>query len=41
MVTKSNKKQPIQMENYKIIKYEDTDKTVEFKKGQEKEKKNC
>lgn len=27
------------MENYKIIKYEDTDKTVEFKKAQDKEKK--
>ena len=29
------------MENYKIIKYEDTDKTVEFKKAQDKEKKSC
>lgn len=41
MVTKINKKQQIQMENYKILKYEETDKTIEFKKAQDKEKKNC
>lgn len=29
------------MENFKILKYEENDKTVEFKKVQDKEKKNC
>lgn len=29
------------MENYRIIKYDDSDKVVEFKKAQDKEKKNC
>jgi len=40
MVIKINKKQPIQMENYKILKYEETEKTIEFKKEQNKKKKN-
>jgi hypothetical protein len=33
MVTKSNKKLLTQMDNLKILKYEETDKTVEFKKA--------